>query len=106
MSIRVVCENGHELKVKDKYAGKVGICPHCEVRVSVPEQSPISDTSILAILGSPDPAASDSKTLRGGPLRSPTNRNCPRCQTPVSKAYRACPKCALYLPLNLGRQAT
>lgn len=106
MAIRVVCENGHELKVKEKYAGKTGVCPHCNVKVSVPERSAISDTSIMAILGTMEPAAHDSKVLRQEPFRSANDRSCPRCQTPVSKSYRACPKCALYLPLNLGRQAT
>jgi hypothetical protein len=35
MGIRVVCPNGHEFKVKDKYAGKKGLCPHCEGQVIV-----------------------------------------------------------------------
>ena len=35
MGIQVVCPNGHEFKVKDKYAGKKGLCPHCEGQVIV-----------------------------------------------------------------------
>jgi hypothetical protein len=35
MGIHVVCPNGHEFKVKDKYAGKKGLCPHCEGQVIV-----------------------------------------------------------------------
>ena len=35
MGIRVECPNGHVFKVKDKYAGKKGICPHCEGQVIV-----------------------------------------------------------------------
>jgi hypothetical protein len=35
MGIHVICPNGHEFKVKDKYAGKKGLCPHCEGQVIV-----------------------------------------------------------------------
>ena len=49
MGIRVECPNGHIFKVKDKYAGKKGLCPHCEgqVIVQVPDAlsaNPASDT--------------------------------------------------------------
>jgi rRNA maturation protein Nop10 len=35
MGIQVECPNGHTFKVKDKYAGKKGLCPHCEGQVIV-----------------------------------------------------------------------
>ena len=35
MGIRVECPHGHIFKVKDKYAGKKGLCPHCEGQVIV-----------------------------------------------------------------------
>jgi len=35
MGIQVECPNGHSFKVKDKYAGKKGLCPHCEGQVIV-----------------------------------------------------------------------
>ena len=35
MGIRVECPNGHVFKVKDKYAGKKGLCPHCDGQVIV-----------------------------------------------------------------------
>ena len=35
MGIAVTCPNGHQFKVKDKYAGKKGICPYCEGQVLV-----------------------------------------------------------------------
>lgn len=35
MGIRVTCPNGHVFKVKDKYAGKKGLCPHCDGQVIV-----------------------------------------------------------------------
>lgn len=39
MGIQVQCPNGHEFKVKDKYAGKKGLCPYCkgQVKVLVPD---------------------------------------------------------------------
>ncbi len=39
MGIQVKCPHGHVFKVKDKYAGKRGLCPHCQeqVIVDVPE---------------------------------------------------------------------
>ncbi|QDU54561.1 hypothetical protein [Aeoliella mucimassa] len=38
MGIQVRCPHGHIFKVKDKYAGKRGLCPHCigQVIVEVP----------------------------------------------------------------------
>jgi hypothetical protein len=48
MGIQCECPNGHTFKVKDKYAGKKGLCPHCEgqVIVQVPDAltaNPASD---------------------------------------------------------------
>lgn len=39
MGIRVECPHGHVFKVKDKYAGKKGLCPRChgQVEVTVPD---------------------------------------------------------------------
>ena len=47
MGIQVQCPNGHTFKVKDKYAGKKGLCPHCEgqVIVVVPDAS-VTDADI------------------------------------------------------------
>lgn len=39
MSIKVTCPNGHALKVKDEFAGKAGLCPHCKARrLSFPQR--------------------------------------------------------------------
>jgi hypothetical protein len=47
MGIQVECPNGHIFKVKDKYAGKKGLCPHCEgqVIVQVPDALTVSGTA-------------------------------------------------------------
>ncbi|HEX5472905.1 MAG TPA: hypothetical protein VFW73_13520 [Lacipirellulaceae bacterium] len=49
MGIRVECPHGHVFKVKDKYAGKKGLCPHCEgqVIVQVPDTATGSASDIL-----------------------------------------------------------
>jgi len=52
MSIRVVCPNQHPLKIKDKYAGKTGLCPICKARVQVPfpDTIPFRDEDIMDVL--------------------------------------------------------
>ena len=53
MSITFHCPNGHLLKVKDKYGGQTGLCPHCQARVLVPKApEPLSDDAIADLLGS------------------------------------------------------
>lgn len=96
MSIRVVCSNGHTLNVKEKYAGKTGLCPTCKVHVDVPRRA-ISDSSIIAILG--DYANPPSPANRVTPAAS-AKPTCPRCHSHLSKDSRACPQCHLYLPLT------
>lgn len=46
MGIQVECPHGHKFKVKDKYAGKRGLCPHCadQVVVQVPDLETSSAT--------------------------------------------------------------
>ncbi len=46
MSISVLCPNGHRHRVKDRYAGEVGLCPTCLAPIHVPDES-IADTTIL-----------------------------------------------------------
>ena len=42
MGIRFYCPNGHKLNVKSFLAGKRGICPHCDARFDIPNESQIS----------------------------------------------------------------
>ena len=42
MGIHVKCPNGHDFKVKDKYAGKKGLCPYCKGQVAVRVPDPAS----------------------------------------------------------------
>lgn len=39
MGIKFRCPNGHKLNVKSFLAGKKGICPHCGVKVVIPEDA-------------------------------------------------------------------
>ena len=50
MGIPVTCPNGHEFKVKDRYAGKKGLCPYCkgQVAVRVPDVSSSDNLSKAA----------------------------------------------------------
>ncbi|MBQ7112606.1 MAG: DUF4339 domain-containing protein [Thermoguttaceae bacterium] len=39
MGIRFFCPNGHKLNVKSELAGKIGICPKCQARMTIPTAS-------------------------------------------------------------------
>lgn len=55
MSIEVQCPHGHTFRVKDKYAGKRGLCPYCEQKVEVHVPSKLSEEDILELIGNPLP---------------------------------------------------
>jgi len=46
MGISVTCPNGHDFKVKDKYAGKKGLCPYCPGQVAVRVPDTVSSKSL------------------------------------------------------------
>lgn len=120
MSIRFNCPNGHELNVKDKYAGLTGLCPKCQVRVLVPVAAgALTDDAIVDLLGPPperdaddglpvhqDPkhravGVADGGSSSGTSLRglSPLNRGmkvCPKCRREVRAVYDICPHCRTY----------
>ena len=48
MSIPVQCPNGHKHKVKDSFAGKVGLCPICNAPIHVPDKA--TEDAIMDIL--------------------------------------------------------
>jgi hypothetical protein len=124
MGIQVECPNGHVFKVKDKYAGKKGLCPHCEgqVIVLVPDAltaNPASDVlqreAILRrqaaahhssapseshVFDDPNelPAAAGSGTS-GSLLGSSVIRHNVRCKCGqhVPMWYARCPACGQYL---------
>ena len=125
MGIQVECPNGHIFKVKDKYAGKKGLCPHCEgqVIVQVPDALTATEASDVLQRGS-DPAppgraastasspsgshvfddpsetvASASSGTSGSLLGSSVIRHNIKCKCGqhVPMWYARCPACGQYL---------
>jgi len=109
MSIRVSCPNGHALVVKDSFAGKVGLCPKCKARVSVPEpaEDELSEDLIMNILGPhkagpPKPFSvpeemPPSELAVGGDKSSPPKKSCHKCNREISAAIHICPFCHTYI---------
>jgi hypothetical protein len=126
MGIRVECPHGHVFKVKDKYAGKKGLCPHCEgqVIVLVPDAlttTPASDVlqreaiqrrqashhhphhasgSGSHVFDDPNEAvAAASSGTSGSLLGSSVIRHNIKCQCGehVPMWYARCPACGQYL---------
>jgi hypothetical protein len=122
MGIQVECPHGHIFKVKDKYAGKKGLCPHCEgqVIVQVPDALTVSQTSETlqkeaiqrrqatqhsSSSGShvfDDPAdqpAGPSSSTSGSLLGSSVIRHNIKCKCGqhVPMWYARCPSCGAYL---------
>lgn len=118
MAITVKCPNGHELHVKDKFAGQTGLCPKCQSRVLIPTPAKtVTEDAILELLGPPPPKSDeplpvlqDPQRLAGGLdpdshassslLRSALvhrgMKSCPKCRREVRQAYDICPHCRTY----------
>lgn len=116
MGIPVNCPNGHHFSVKDKYAGKKGICPYCEGQVVVRVPNPLSpevqkaytqacreekgrvpmntDSSVFDSM--PDEA---SPSASGSHLGSSVVRHHIRCQCgqSVPMWFAKCPKCGTFI---------
>jgi DNA-directed RNA polymerase subunit M/transcription elongation factor TFIIS len=119
MAIEVTCPSGHVLKVKDKYAGKTGCCPHCNSRVYVPEPAKVSEDDILEFVGpavpSESPADDDDESVYEHPeetseasssssgmslLGSATRhtKTCPNCNYKTPMWHATCPRCDFFFP--------
>src|SRR3954471_13811107 len=116
MSIIVKCPNGHELKVKDKYAGQTGLCPRCNVRVLVPTPVAVTEDSVMDFVGPPvaedqvdlpvhqDPrhlgqsygSSSSGSSLLGSSILARPRKTCPKCRKEVAATYDLCPYCHTY----------
>lgn len=106
MSIRVVCPNGHLLRVQDSCAGKTGLCPICRALVKVPEpttQSTLSEDAVLGFLGPqpprphPQPATPHSTIKPAMEGRVPPKKSCERCNQEISAETHICPHCHTYV---------
>jgi hypothetical protein len=121
MGIQVQCPHGHVFRVKDKYAGKKGLCPHCDeqVVVLVPDvgsaeaankayreavinehraEHPVSQSDSFVFDDSHDGSSSASSS--GSMLGSSVIRHrvrCGKCGDPVPMWYAKCPNCGEFL---------
>ncbi len=124
MGIRVQCPQGHVFKVKDKYAGKKGLCPHCEgqVIVQVPDLSATDASGTLQreaierrhghqhveasagsgshVFDDPDEMVAAATSGTSGSLLGSSvirhNIKC-KCGQHVPMWYARCPACGSYL---------
>ena len=98
MSIKMLCPNGHKLRVDERHAGQRATCPRCSARLTVPTPTrrELSESSIVALLG--DTLPQQTVMTRVAPPPERPKRTCPKCQTVMSAAYHICPKCRVYLP--------
>jgi len=106
MSIPVTCPNGHEHRVKNSLAGKVGLCPNCKAPIHVPERS--GDDALMDILnpnesglsGSSlsveDPGA-DSGEVWPRAAVQPALKVCPKCHSEIPGEANICPNCRTYV---------
>ena len=120
MGIPVTCPYGHRFSVKDKYAGKKGICPYCDgqVVVRVPDalssqdlkqavtravreerkgtMPALGDSSIFDSMPEEKaPGTSSSSSLLGSSVVR-HNIRC-RCGESVPMWFAKCPKCGTFL---------
>ena len=109
MAIKVICPNGHTLRVKDSLAGKTGLCPTCKARVSVPEpkHEAIDESDILQVIGPYDPgkshvARADSPVAGSakdaeGKSSKVEMRRCMSCEREIEAETHICPYCHHYI---------
>jgi len=110
MSISVRCRNGHVLQVKEKMAGRTGLCPVCRVHVRVPlmRAEKVSEDVVMDILGPRSPAspfqglsapgirAADDEAVNS----SPPGRSCHNCHGEIAAGTRICPHCRTYVGIS------
>jgi hypothetical protein len=115
MAISVVCPNGHDLKIKDKYAGRKGLCPKCNAVVDVPQlAAALSEQAVIELLGPARPRDSDTlpvhqdekhrtkvddddSTVTGASsVLLPKSKICPKCRNQISATFHVCPHCRTY----------
>lgn len=119
MGIPVTCRNGHHFSVKDKYAGKKGLCPYCEGQVEVRVPDPLaaqdfkkaytqairenqkgrvptnSDSSVFDSMPEETTASSSSSSLLGSSVVR-HNIRC-KCGESVPMWFAKCPKCGVFI---------
>ena len=112
MGIQVKCPHGHVFKVKDKYAGKKGLCPHCngQVEVRVPdlftatqaaekvvERTPPASYNDESIFDDEHEATSNTSGSLLGSSVIQHNVSCASCGQRVPMWYAKCPSCGHFM---------
>ncbi len=96
MGIRVECPNGHVFKVKDKYAGKKGVCPHCDGKVVVHVPTTVSSFSSNVLDAASHPGGSSSSSLLSGSAIKHSKRPCKKCGTMNPYWHAKCASCGTF----------
>jgi len=114
MAIIVQCPQGHRLTANDSNAGKTGRCPFCKavVTIPMPQATLLSESSVLSILGAPDPGGistntnaskqkgsfsmTGSATVVSDEIQAKT-KYCPSCEQEIDVGYHICPHCQTYM---------
>ena len=113
MGIRFTCPNGHKLNVKSFLAGKKGICPHCGVKLDIPQDSQIDvagDTSPEGIAASVAPAETETTASAAAPTATmaippePSSENQPPAVGTVSDPISESPEAIWYVRPSSGGQ--
>jgi hypothetical protein len=122
MGIPVTCPYGHHFNVKDKYAGKKGICPYCEGQVVVRVPDALSSRGLQQDVTravrderkgkGAMPSLSDSSVLDSVPMEDKTSGSSSgsfmsssvvkhhircKCGESVPMWFAKCPKCGTFL---------
>lgn len=108
MTITVYCQKGHQIRVRDTYAGKNGLCPQCGAVVNIPRAARLSDEDIVDLIGPPEDGPGSPEPLEDAmaagvsplkpslPPQGPIAR-CPKCRHKVHvPANNICPHCNAY----------
>jgi hypothetical protein len=112
MSIQVVCPNGHQLVVRARLAGRIGVCPLCKAEIRIPQLSNgnVTEDDILDFLGPCNPgpkphrqeldddwppAKSGTRRRVDGP--SPPMKSCEKCNREIEVGTHICPHCHTYI---------
>ena len=115
MGIQVKCPKGHVFKVKDKYAGKRGLCPHCKDQTVVQVPDLMSTTTETIRHGGGQehpPPLPDTGSIFDDPIDQPTGSSsgsllsgsfiqhktaCKKCGTRIPMWYAKCPSCGEFI---------
>jgi anti-anti-sigma factor len=100
MSIRLQCPNGHPVRVKDDFAGKVGLCPHCRAPMRVPAVTAQAENPRATgefVRQAPLPSRVDDEIDSSPPVSAfstkKKTRQCLGCGNVVSQSFAVCPRC-------------